>query len=252
MKPVRQADRRGRRRTLGRGGGTPGRGGGLDVVLGNLSLVNPGLVQLRAEVGDTQQGTGHSGSGVVVPAEDNEGDEEEMEVPVEGEVGGDDRAWQWEALPNSQIEAAQPIAIPPSQGVGGAGGGEVGAAHHNNNICWEILTQTQHVHKIMAENGDIWRYRYFAIIIAHLCPAVEKFTNSLREICLLQWERSKTEVFLWEGPLPERTSEGLKMAGCEVEGICERGFLCYGVPIGSDRYVRQVLEGKSGRDCRGG
>ena len=39
-------------------------------------------------------------------------------------------------------------------------------------------------------------------------PALERFATSLREKCLLQWERSKTEVFLWDGPLLDSTSDG--------------------------------------------
>ena len=49
-------------------------------------------------------------------------------------------------------------------------------------------------------------------------PGLDRFATSLRELCLLQWERSKTEVFLWDGPLPDSTSEGLQMAGATVNG----------------------------------
>ena len=76
-------------------------------------------------------------------------------------------------------------------------------------------------------------------------PALERFATSLRELCLLEWERSKTEVFLWDGPLPDSTSEGLQMAGATVNGVFERGFLCYGVPIGTDAYVKHVLYQKA-------
>ena len=34
------------------------------------------------------------------------------------------------------------------------------------------------------------------------------------------------------------------MAGYEVEGLFERGFLCFGIPIDTDRYVKHVLQAR--------
>ena len=67
-------------------------------------------------------------------------------------------------------------------------------------------------------------------------PAVEAFGREVRERCLLYWERTKTVVFNWEGDLPEGTPAGLTLAGQEVDGVFEHGFIMYGVPIGSDAY----------------
>ena len=78
-------------------------------------------------------------------------------------------------------------------------------------------------------------------------PAVEEFGREVRERCLLHWERTKTEVFNWEGDLPAGTPDGLTLAGQEVDGVFEHGFTMYGVPIGSDAFCRhqlmQVAEG---------
>ena len=71
--------------------------------------------------------------------------------------------------------------------------------------------------------------------------AVEEFGREVRERCLLHWERTKTEVFTWEGPLPAGTPNGLTLAGEEVDGTFEHGFLMYGVPIGSDAYCADQL-----------
>ena len=73
VKPVGQAVRRGR--TPGRGTRTPARGGRLDVVLGSLNLVSPGLVQTRRAVfGDTtQQETEPTGDHVDMISVDDEG-----------------------------------------------------------------------------------------------------------------------------------------------------------------------------------
>ena len=82
-----------------------------------------------------------------------------------------------------------------------------------------------------------------AIGPAHVVlPAVEEFAREVNERCLLHWERTKTEVFTWEGDLPPGTPEGLTLAGEEVGGTFEHGFLMYGVPVGSDRYCAYKLQ----------
>ena len=72
-------------------------------------------------------------------------------------------------------------------------------------------------------------------------PAVEEFGREVRERCLLHWERTKTEVFNWEGDLPVGTPAGLTLAGEDVDGVFEHGFIMYGVPVGSDAYCRYQL-----------
>ena len=72
-------------------------------------------------------------------------------------------------------------------------------------------------------------------------PAVEAFGREVRERCLLHWERTKTEVFNWEGDLPVGTPAGLTLAVEEVDGVFEREFIMYGVPAGSDAYCRNQL-----------
>ena len=37
---------------------------------------------------------------------------------------------------------------------------------------------------------------------------------------------------------------GLSLAGCEVDGVWENGFVCYVVPIGSDTYVKEKMRQK--------
>ena len=57
-------------------------------------------------------------------------------------------------------------------------------------------------------------------------------------------QKSKTEVFSWDGSLPAGTPDGLVRAGQEVAGQWEPGMICYGVPVGTDNYVEQKLEEK--------
>ena len=77
-----------------------------------------------------------------------------------------------------------------------------------------------------------------------LFPALEKFALDVQEQCLLVWEKTKTEVFAWNGVVPENATEGLSRAGVVVDDVFEPGFLCYGVPIGTDKYVEYMLEMK--------
>ena len=67
-------------------------------------------------------------------------------------------------------------------------------------------------------------------------PAVEEFARQVEEHCLLHWEKTKSEVFTWDGDLPPGTPAGLTLAGEEVDGNFEHGFLLYGVPVGSDAF----------------
>ena len=52
-------------------------------------------------------------------------------------------------------------------------------------------------------------------------------------------------VFTWEGDLPVSTPAGITLAGVEVDGVFERGFECYGIPIGTDNYVKHMLKAKA-------
>ena len=72
---------------------------------------------------------------------------------------------------------------------------------------------------------------------AHMVqPAVEEFARQVEEHCLLHWEKTISEVFTWDGDLPPGTPAGLTLAGEEVEGNLEPGFVLYGVQVGSDVY----------------
>ena len=76
-------------------------------------------------------------------------------------------------------------------------------------------------------------------------PALEEFWHEVEVECLLKLERSKTEVFTWSDRLPESTPPGLALAGSTVGGQFLPGFMCYGIPIGTDNYVRFKLQEKA-------
>ena len=74
--------------------------------------------------------------------------------------------------------------------------------------------------------------------------ALEMFSRLVEEQCGLVLQRTKTEVFSWDGTLPVGTAPGLVRAGEEVSGQWEPGMICYGIPVGTDNYVQHKLEEK--------
>jgi hypothetical protein len=49
-------------------------------------------------------------------------------------------------------------------------------------------------------------------------------------------------VFTWQGDLPPGTPEGLKLAGEEVDGTFQHGFLLYECPLRNSRYTTHKLQ----------
>ena len=74
--------------------------------------------------------------------------------------------------------------------------------------------------------------------------ALEMFSRLVEEQCGLVLQRTKTEVFSWDGTLPVGTPHGLVRAGELVAGQWEPGMICYGIPIGTDNYVQHKLNEK--------
>ena len=75
-------------------------------------------------------------------------------------------------------------------------------------------------------------------------PALRNFSQQIFQRCLLRLQEDKTEVFSWEENLPEEVPQGMRRARALVDGRWEPGFVCYGIAIGSDKYVRQQLTKK--------
>ena len=75
-----------------------------------------------------------------------------------------------------------------------------------------------------------------------LFPALEVFAVDILEHCNLRLEVTKSECFTWSGQLPDGAPPGLRLAGQVVDGRWEPGWLVYGCPVGSDRYVEHMLD----------
>ena len=72
-------------------------------------------------------------------------------------------------------------------------------------------------------------------------PAVVRFAQAIWERCHLQLQWGKSHIFSWSGTLPEGSPAGVELAGKVVDGVFEVGFDCYGVPMGTDKYVSSEL-----------
>jgi hypothetical protein len=73
-------------------------------------------------------------------------------------------------------------------------------------------------------------------------PALLEFQREVKERCGLTLNMKKTKVFSWDGEVPAGSPAWLRLAGEEVDGEWLQGFLCYGCPVGEDRYVSFKLK----------
>ena len=74
-----------------------------------------------------------------------------------------------------------------------------------------------------------------------LFPAIAQFAQKVKEKHLLHLQVQKTEVFSWSGTLPPEAPPDMKIAGVLVDDIFSPGMVVYGIPVGSDPYVRFML-----------
>ena len=83
----------------------------------------------------------------------------------------------------------------------------------------------------------------FAVGLANVVlPAVQQFSESIKAKCNLELQWTKCKVYKREGDLPPNTPPGLTLAGETVDGEFQRGFICFGIPLGSDAYITHKLE----------
>ena len=72
-------------------------------------------------------------------------------------------------------------------------------------------------------------------------PALDKFWAEVGEQCGLTLQRQKTEIYSQDGVRPEEAPEDLPMAGVQLNHGFQPGFIVYGVPVGTDVYVHNML-----------
>ena len=74
--------------------------------------------------------------------------------------------------------------------------------------------------------------------------SIREFAREVEERCGLRVQWTKTKLYVKNSILPEGCPAGVQLAGQDIEGTVVRGFKCWGVPIGEDRYVEEELEDK--------
>jgi hypothetical protein len=73
-------------------------------------------------------------------------------------------------------------------------------------------------------------------------PAIQRFAAEILERCGLRLQWSKSKVYNTTGTLPDNTPAGITVAGEMINGQFGPGMGCYGCPIGSDNFVRNMLQ----------
>ena len=106
--------------------------------------------------------------------------------------------------------------------------------------CLEELDQACQVDGGMARAGadDVFAVGRSEIIL----PAVQRFAQNIRTKCNLELQWTKCKVYKREGDLPPNTPPGLTLAGEMVDGEFLRGFICFGIPLGSDAFISHKLQ----------
>ena len=115
-------------------------------------------------------------------------------------------------------------------------------------FCVAIQEYVTMADRMLADGGGCARFGWddgYLVGPSELVFAtLDRFTKEVEDNCGLVLQRTKTEVFCWEGTLPADTPHGLVNAGTLVGGRWEAGMICYGVPVGTDNYVTHMLNEK--------
>ena len=75
--------------------------------------------------------------------------------------------------------------------------------------------------------------------------AIQRFAAEVEQRCLLRLQWSKSKVYTREGGLPADTPADLSLAEEQVEDQFLQGIMCYGVPVGSPKFVTYKLREKA-------
>ena len=125
-------------------------------------------------------------------------------------------------------------------------GGTQGDPESGPYFCIAIQPDVVAVDQLLQQHGGCarfgWDDGYLMGPPEETFAALEKFSESVQQSTGLVLQRTKTEVFSMDTNLP--IPEGLVRAGALVDAKLEPGMICYGVPIGTDVYVKHMLAKK--------
>lgn len=87
-----------------------------------------------------------------------------------------------------------------------------------------------------------WDDGYFLGPKEVVFQALNEFSMEVHRSCGLVLQVTKSEVYNSSGVMPSEAPVGFVKAGAMVMDEFQPGFLCYGVPIGTDEYVIAMLD----------
>ena len=82
-----------------------------------------------------------------------------------------------------------------------------------------------------------WDDGYFVGPEQDVFNALEVFSRDVQTKAGLVLQVTKSEVYSALGVMPSEAPTGFVKAGIEVQDQFQPGFLCYGVPIGTESYL---------------
>ena len=89
-----------------------------------------------------------------------------------------------------------------------------------------------------------WDDAYFVGPKTEVFSALDEFKTEVNRKAGLVLQVTKSEVFSTSGEMPPEAPAGFVNAGTMVQDQFQPGFLCYGVPVGTDEYVLNMLDSK--------
>ena len=87
-----------------------------------------------------------------------------------------------------------------------------------------------------------WDDGYFLGPKEEVFQALNLFSSEVQRSSGLVLQVTKSEVYTSTGVMPSEAPTGFVKAGETVEEVFQPGFLCYGVPIGTEAYVLAMLD----------
>jgi hypothetical protein len=111
-------------------------------------------------------------------------------------------------------------------------------------FCIAIQEFVRKVDKLLGNHGGCarfgWDDGYLIGPPDATYAALESFSHDVFENCSLVLQRTKTEIYNQINDT--QPQNGLAAAGKMIDNNWEPGMLCYGVPVGTDRYVMHMLD----------
>ena len=126
-----------------------------------------------------------------------------------------------------------------------AEGGVQGDPESGPFFCVTIQKDVVKADSRLKEHGGMvragWDDAYFVGPKCEVFQALEEFKTEVNNKAGLVLQVTKSEVYSANGEMPPEAPDGFVNAGTVVQDQFQPGFLCYGVPIGTDEYVLNML-----------